>query len=97
MLDSVQRPVTCFVTFENEEGKSRAEEYNDIVEAFEEFEHYQHLLGEPLRFYQAPEPSDILWENRHYTPGMRACRTYMGCFILLLILFGSFVAIYFAT
>lgn len=97
LLDSVQRPVTCFITFENEEGKSRAEEYNDITEAFDEFEHYRTLLGEPINIVQAPEPSDILWENRHYTPGMRAARTYAGCFILLLILFGSFIFIYLGT
>jgi oligoribonuclease (3'-5' exoribonuclease) len=49
LLDSVQRPVSCFITFENEEGKSRADEYNEIVESIEEFEHYRDLLGEPIK------------------------------------------------
>lgn len=49
LLDSVQRPVSCFITFENEEGKSRADEYNEIVESIEEFEHYRTLLGEPIK------------------------------------------------
>ena len=44
----MQRPVSCFVTFENEEGKSRADEYNNIVDAIEEFDHYRSLLGSPI-------------------------------------------------
>lgn len=93
----MQRPVTAFITFENEEGKSRADEYNEMAQHIEEFEHLKTLLGDRIEIKTAPEPSDILWENRHYTPGIRNFRRNIGCIILLLILFGSFVLIYYGT
>ena len=97
LLDSVQRPVSCFVTFENEEGKCRADEYNSIVASIPEYQHFQHLLGQPFKIQQAPEPSDILWENRHYTKNQRGFRSYLACLILLAILFASFVFIFYGT
>ena len=35
LLDKMQTPVACFMTLETEEGKCRADEYNDTVEMAE--------------------------------------------------------------
>lgn len=40
LIDSVQRPVTCFITFEYEEGKHRASNYNNVAKNIAEYKHY---------------------------------------------------------
>jgi hypothetical protein len=57
------------MTFETEEGIRRALEYNKSLKRDTAstsvktwFENYE------IEIHQAPEPSDIIWENRHFTP-----------------------------
>jgi hypothetical protein len=66
-LEKYNRPVTAFLTFENEEGLNRMKSYNDVVWSDEQFEEYRHFLGEELDYDDAAEPTDIIWENRHFT------------------------------
>ena len=56
-----------FITCESEEGFNRALNYNDNVK-MKDFEHYQTFLGKEIEVTEASEPTDILWENRMYTP-----------------------------
>ena len=48
------------------------------------------FLGHRLEFKQASEPSDIIWENRHFTPNQRRCKAILVWSILVLLLIGSF-------
>ena len=47
-LDQFYRPVTAFLTFENEEGLNRATNYNEVVNADDTYADIRTLLGEPL-------------------------------------------------
>jgi hypothetical protein len=48
-LNQLNRPVTAFLSFENEEGINRMKEYNDTVaNDLPAYGNIQHLLGEEL-------------------------------------------------
>lgn len=49
-LKALNRPVTAFLTFENEEGINRAKAYNDTVNNEPQFEHMKTFLGSTLDF-----------------------------------------------
>lgn len=66
LLDKMQTPVACFMTLETEEGKCRADEYNDTVQQ-SDYIRYRTFLGSEIDVKGASEPTDIIWENRHYT------------------------------
>lgn len=93
LLDKMQTPVFCFLTFETEEGKCRADLYNQTVQQ-EDFAMYRTFLGAEIDLHEASEPTDIIWENRHFTTCQRILRTILVCFILLGVLACSFYAIY---
>jgi len=81
------RPTTAFITFEEEEGKIFAKEtLKDTKHPF---------LNHSLK--DACEPTDIIWENRHYTKTDITKREiiYYGGIILVLVL--SFYLIYFLS
>lgn len=60
-LDSYTRPVFAFLTFENEAGYEVARKYaNDQMDDAQ-------LLECKINITEATEPTDIIWENRHYT------------------------------
>lgn len=89
-LKALNRPVTAFLTFENEEGINRAKVYNDVVDADDQYADIRTLLGSRLEIEDAAEPTDIIWENRHFTTLQRFNRSMIviGCvFVLLLISF----------
>ena len=51
-------------------------------------QYFDHLLTEKFEISEAPEPTDIIWENRHYTDEERSnksCIVGIIIFILLLI------------
>lgn len=93
LLDKMQTPVSCFMTLETEEGKSRGELYNDTVE-LEDYAHYRTFLGSEIDVKQASEPTDIIWENRHFTSKARFLRTMIVAFIVFLMLCVSFFLIF---
>lgn len=47
-LQEYYRPVTAFLTFENEEGLNRCQNYNNAVFEDEQFKEYRTLLSHPL-------------------------------------------------
>lgn len=63
----MQAPCSVFITCETEEGYNRALMYNENVE-MEDFKHFNTFLYQEIDIKEASEPSDILWENRHWTP-----------------------------
>lgn len=93
-LEKFYRPVTAFLTLENEEGLNRAQTYNDAVHADVAFTDIRTLLGEPLLIDDAAEPTDIIWENRRFTTWERTKRAIIVCFVIAFLLFCSFVIIF---
>ncbi|CDW71360.1 UNKNOWN [Stylonychia lemnae] len=92
-LEKYNRPVTAFLTFENEEGINRCIAYKQTVTA-NEFIDIRTLLGQELNFKYASEPTDIIWENRHFTRWDRIKRTFIVVSCVLLLLSISFIIIF---
>jgi hypothetical protein len=96
-LEKFYRPVTAFFTFENEEGLNRCTNYNEAVMADNQYSDIRTLLGEPLDIEEASEPTDIIWENRHFTSWERLKRSLIVCGIVFLLLGCSFLIIFSLT
>ena len=69
-LKELTTPCSIFMTFENEEGVTRALKYDEAIQAEpDKFGWLENWLGdEVIEIQPASEPSDIIWENRQYTP-----------------------------
>lgn len=93
LLDKLQTPVACFMSLESEEGKCRADIYNDTVKE-PDYEKYRTFLGSEIDVSGASEPTDIIWENRHFTSFQRFIRTIIVAVVLLGVLCCSFALIY---
>jgi len=67
---NLTRPVSVFMTFEQEEGIKRALVFeNDEKKGEAAYQPmYDWLQKCEIEIQQASEPSDIIWENRHFTP-----------------------------
>jgi hypothetical protein len=93
LLDKMQTPVACFMTLETEEGKCRADIYNETV-MMNDYAQYRTFLGSEIDVKGASEPTDIIWENRHFTSFQRFLRTIVVSLVLLCVLGCSFLLIY---
>lgn len=60
----------------------------------EDFAHYKTFLGCEIDMHSASEPTDIIWENRHFSGFQRFVRSIIVCLILLGVLAISFICIY---
>ena len=89
-LSRLTNPCYIFITFQNEEGAERVKQYNNLVENDRELADIKLWLGRRLEFFRACEPSDIIWENRHFTPWERSKKAIIVWVILILCLIGSF-------
>lgn len=89
LLDQLQRPVSVFATFENEEGYQRACAYENYAQ--------RAICGQKFELQEASEPSDIIWENRHFTPRQRTKKRCIIYFIIVILLCISGAIIFFAT
>jgi len=67
--DDLTRPVAAFLTFNSDEGWQEAINYSTkyVDETLENGQKFVHkkLFGEDPIFTEAPEPTNIIWENRH--------------------------------
>ena len=77
-------PVSAYIIFEEEDNKILAlkNRSNKIV------------LGKVLKFKDASEPTDIIWENRHFTKANYFKRQAIAYIIMAFLLFGSFLLVY---
>jgi hypothetical protein len=55
------------------------------------------FLGEEIKIEEAAEPTDIIWENREYSPNMRLARTIFAWLVIIIMLGGSFIFIFFLS
>lgn len=77
-------PVSAFITFDEEDGKIVALKNNT----------QQQLLGQTIQFEEASEPTDIIWENRHFTKCDYIKRQSIAFVIIAILLFGSFIVVF---
>lgn len=63
-LKSIQQPVTCFITFKEEKYMTAALELSALTDEEDNGLELNNILGEKIEIQRAPEPSDIIWENR---------------------------------
>jgi hypothetical protein len=54
------------------------------------------FLGQDLFLVEATEPTNIIWENRHFTPAQRFTRTVHAVLLISVVVFISFLIIYFS-
>ena len=89
-------PCSVFMTFETEEGVNRALNYDDAIEAdWDNLGHLKKWLGDhEIEIQPASEPSDIIWENRHFSPMDRKKKECIVWTILSFMLLVSFILIY---
>lgn len=47
-----------------------------------------------MEFLAAPEPTDIIWENRQFSRNKRLMRTLFAVFVIILLMAASFMLIF---
>jgi len=97
-LDTWCTPVSVFITFQLEEGLQRALNFKEVIEGVDKDE-YAYLNEwfngeEEIEIQPASEPSDIIWENRHFTPTERLKKAICVGITIFLMLLASFVVIF---
>lgn len=96
---AIRRPVSCFVTFESQEGHDRCEYFLfDKNHAGQRNAHFR-----PTKFFdhqahvkEVSEPTDIIWENLHYSMAHRRKKKTMvaGAIVVFILLsFALFAAL----
>lgn len=94
-LVDLMTPCSVFMTFENEEGVNRAMNFNEAIEADANLQHLGRWLGDfKIEVQKASEPSDIIWENRHFTNGQRLKKKLIVILLMTLLLLSSFCLIF---
>jgi hypothetical protein len=95
-LDDLIRPVDAFITFEEEDGKIVAEEFEPKFNFWGTKEPAKKFfLDDDLVLVEATEPTNIIWENRHFTPSETLQRSLKALLCIVILLIISFVTIYF--
>ena len=83
------------MTFETEEGVNRALSYDDAIEDDENLKDLKYWIDtHEIEIQEASEPSDIIWENRHFTPADRNKKACIVYTIMFLMLTASFIVIF---
>ena len=83
-FSSLTRPTAAFITFEEEDATIIALNLKTNSQ----------VLGLPIKFEKASEPTDIIWENRIYTRTDYFFRQLVAFTIIGILLFASFAVIY---
>ena len=96
IFDSLCTPCSIFMTWETEEGVNRALSYNETIDSEKEkYLDIRYFVGDhEIVVLQAAEPSDIIWENRQFTPAERTKKTICVCLVMFLMLLASFIAMF---
>lgn len=94
-FDSLVRPVDAFITFEEEDGLIVAQEFEPEYDFMGKRKPaHKDFMDDDLFLHEATEPTNIIWENRHWTAADYAKRTLQVVAIIAGLLVVSFLAIY---
>ena len=83
-FDKLTIPTSAFIIFESDDFKELAIDY----------EGEGTVLGEKMVFSDASEPTDIIWENRHFTTADYFKRQLIAFSLVALVLAVSFFTIF---
>lgn len=93
--DALVRPVDAFITFEEEDGSIVAQEFEPEFTFFgKQKPSKKEFMDDELFLVESTEPTNIIWENRHWTAADYAKRTLQVVGIIACLLAVSFIAIY---
>jgi hypothetical protein len=84
------RPVDAFITFEEEDGKIVADSIEDLEDNLK-----PKFLDSELELIEATEPTNIIWENRHYDDAHYYKEGLKVLAMVAALLLVSFLTIYF--
>ena len=87
-FDNLTIPTAAFITFESDDSQS----FTDLLR--EDKNHEFTLLNQKMNFQNCSEPTDIIWENRHFTSRQYFFRQLWAFVIIGVMIFGSFIVIY---
>ena len=92
------RPVAAFLTFNTQEGYERALKYwgPGSENLFSEPTEAHKFCDTLIKVKPAPEPSNIIWENRHITPNVQLRNKIIVSFGILCLLGLAFALFTFA-
>jgi hypothetical protein len=96
--DKIIRPVDAFITFQEEDGKIVAESLEAKTTFFGSYiedENHPKLLNSYLHFKEASEPTNIIWENRHYDDAHYFKEGIKVLVLIACLLAASFMTIYY--
>jgi len=90
MYVKLTRPVCAFITFESDDGYNEALSYTkkgwlSKVTAAEDAATTANILGRPVEFTAATEPTNIIWENR-WVKGVHLYKRVVIAIILISIM-----------
>eukprot|EP00347_Sterkiella_histriomuscorum_P002409 403368266 len=93
--DQLTRPVAAFITFETQEGYERACNIKGKKNWKKEIVNSKHkFFDDYLCFQEAPEPTNIIWENRDRTFKQQTTRKIIVVAIIIILLIAAFIAFY---
>jgi len=95
-------PVCAFITFYRERGQEQAMNYTKLNEKRNDADHHgaldyliQHTIFNEIPYFRpAPDPTNIIWENRHISKNSFLRNLILGTVLLLAILLCMFYLIY---
>ena len=87
-------PTAAFITFEEEDAYILACTINEEQKKEKDETKRNKILGQPYRLKAASEPTDIIWENRHFTKRDYLKREIFAYTIILIALAGCFYLTY---
>ena len=68
-LEQFTTPCSIFMTMDNEEAYNRALSLTELAKNDPNYSELNRWLGKyEIEVQPASEPTDIIWENRHFTP-----------------------------
>ena len=94
-FNDLVKPCDAFITFEEEDGGIIAQEFEaEFTFSGKRLPAKQIFMGEELFFVESTEPTNIIWENRHFTPQDYLKRTMIVFGVIFLLLCASFISIF---
>lgn len=86
----------AFITFEEEDAYILAQKFEPQYDRKgNKLPSSKQFLNTDLYFIEATEPTNIIWENRHFTAQSRFKRTIHAVLLILVLVFISFGLIYY--
>jgi hypothetical protein len=89
-FDDLTKPVDAFITFEEEDGSIIGQNFEDKKDKSK-----ADFLGTDLILAESTEPTNIIWENRHWTAADLTKRTIQVFAIIAALILISFGMIFF--